>query len=449
MAYVKQLTIHSTLNKSINYIVNKDKTDEGILVYGLNCSINSKLAYKQMQFTKKRYDKKDSVLGYHFIQSFKPGEIDIESANKIGVELAKSISKDKYEVVVATHVDKGHIHNHLVMNSVSFKTGEKYNSNKKQYEEIKAISDQIVQKYGLSIIDPKVKKEKGKTYKEWLEDKKGTSWKSLIKKEIDNLINNNQVGSLEELIEKLQEKGFEVKYKNVKYISFKAPGQQRFARGKTLGEEYTEESLKRRIEEKNNEIESIKYKNKDKKEWIDFDIYRAKFKRATLGNNIALTALIIKKMLFGFEKKPKQEWKKQKAIETLNKLEKALLILDGENINSEKEIEEKVAYCKDKHTFYENKVNEIKKITSKLDKDSIKNNEKIQSGLIKLKDNIISNNKEKKKYMELLEICRKINTKEYINEINNDRLDEIIANSNEKAQQQNKNSLTKSSIKER
>ncbi|WP_455938526.1 relaxase/mobilization nuclease domain-containing protein [Gemella morbillorum] len=437
MAYVKQLTIRSTLNKSINYITNKDKTDDGVLVYGLNCSINSKLAYKQMQLTKKRYDKKDGVLGYHFIQSFKPGEVDIETANKIGVEFAKSISKDKYEVVVATHVDKGHIHNHLVMNSVSFKTGEKYNSNKKQYEEIKEISNEITQKYGLSIIEPKAKKEKGKTYKEWAENKKGTSWKSLIKKEIDNLINNKQVGSLEELIEKLKEKGFEVKYKNVKYISFKAPGQQRFARGKTLGEEYTEEALIRRIE-KINEIESIKYKNKPKKQWIDFDIYRAKFKKATLGNNIALTALIIKKMLFGFEKKPKLEWKKQRAIETLNRLEKALLILDSENINSEEEIKGRLEQCDKKYNEYQKGIEEINKLVIKIGKDSIKNNEKIKEGLVKLKDNVNINNKNREKYKELMDICRKINTKEYINEINNDEMDEFPNQNKEKNTEENK-----------
>jgi len=433
MAYVKQITIHNTLNKSINYIVDPKKTDDSLLVTGLNCAMNSKLAYKQMLFTKNQFGKTDKVLGYHFVQSFKPNEIkDINLAHEVGVKWAEKLSNGNYQMVVSTHIDKGHIHNHFVMNSVDFRDGKKYDSNKTQLEEIRNISDKICSEYGLSLIE-KNPKNRNKSYKEWKEEKKGTSWKSQIKNEINNIIKSDKVKSFEEFVKQLEDKGYEVKYKNLKHIAFKAPGQVRFCRGITLGEDYTEEALRNKI--KNiNEIKFIKYKNKDRAKWVDSDVYRFKYKPGTLGNNIELTALIVKALL-GIENNKKMKSlspkKKEYAVRSLKQLEKALLIMDKNSIKNETQITENIKQIDADNKFIGKyvdeaklKIKEIMKLESiyvklEADHELIKKynssmvgkviyqkqiEEYIQNKLILEKNNII-NNKDLEKIKEDKNVC--------------------------------------------
>lgn len=239
MAYVKQITIRKTLINSLKYITNPEKTESDLLVSGLNCSANPKLAYRQMKVTKNEYRKIDKVLGYHFIQSFKKGEIsNPRIAHEIGVKWADKISNGRYEIVVATHIDKGHIHNHLVMNSVSKETGEKYNSCKEQYREIKKLSNELSEEYNLSIIesnnmDYSERAVKNMAYNIWLiknniEDDRLSSMKYVTNK-IDEILAERKINNIDDLAARLKDFNIEVKYKNrkgelYKNISFKIIG---------------------------------------------------------------------------------------------------------------------------------------------------------------------------------------------------------------------------------
>lgn len=249
MAVTKIKSIKSTLKKALDYIMDESKTDGKLLVSGGNCAPETAyLEFKMTEETCKEvigdYSKKSNNLAYHMIQSFdRKDKITPEEAHRIGEELAKKLTDEKYEYVVATHIDKGHIHNHIIFNAYSYATYRKFNCNKDTFKEIREISDELCKENGLSIVENP--KGKGKHYKEWLENKKGTSWKAYIKDTLDELI--DKVKSFDELKTEMINRGFEIK--EGKYIAFKAPNQQRFCRGKTIGEEYTKEAIENRINE--------------------------------------------------------------------------------------------------------------------------------------------------------------------------------------------------------
>lgn len=176
------------------------------------------------------------------IQSFAPGEVDYEKAHEIGKQLADAVTKGQHEYVVTTHIDKGHIHNHVIFCAVNFVDHHKYNSNKRSYYGIRNMSDKLCRENGLSVVVPG-KGSKGKSYAEYQAEKTGTSWKGKLKIAVDALI--PQVSSFEELLTRLQAAGYEIK--PGKYVSCRAPGQERFTRLKTLGADYTEEAIRERI----------------------------------------------------------------------------------------------------------------------------------------------------------------------------------------------------------
>ena len=176
------------------------------------------------------------------IQSFAPGEVDYEKAHEIGKQLADAVTKGQHEYVVTTHIDKGHIHNHIIFCAVNFVDHHKYNSNKRSYYGIRNMSDKLCRENGLSVVVPG-KGSKGKSYAEYQAEKTGTSWKGKLKIAVDALI--PQVSSFEELLQRLQAAGYEIK--PGKYVSCRAPGQERFTRLKTLGADYTEEAVRERI----------------------------------------------------------------------------------------------------------------------------------------------------------------------------------------------------------
>ena len=192
-----------------------------------------------------------TVLARHLIQSFLPGEASPEMAHQIGLELCKKILKDEYEYVLSTHIDKGHIHNHIIFNNVNMVTGKCYQSNKKSYHQIRYQSDKLCKDNNLSVIDEFYEsyKRKYKTNgKSWYENeqfKKGTSWKRRLQFDIDRLIKQSK--DWEEFLKKIVELGYEIKHG--KHIAFKPKDKQRFTRAKTIGEDYTEKRLKERITE--------------------------------------------------------------------------------------------------------------------------------------------------------------------------------------------------------
>lgn len=239
MATTKIRPIKSTVKKAIDYIVNEKKTDGKLLVSGIDCS--PEIAYIEFNMAKDFYGKSDKNLAFHITQSFKPGEVDYNTAHEIGVKFANELFKGNYQAVVSTHIDKNHIHNHIIFNSVSFTTGKKYYDNKKTYAQMRSISDKLCTEYGLSVVQRP--KQKAKQYREWLEVKAGTSWKEIIRNDIDTAIRNSN--SYEAFINKM--KAMDYSIKQGKFTSFKPRVKDRYVRGKSLGSDYTDDAIRARI----------------------------------------------------------------------------------------------------------------------------------------------------------------------------------------------------------
>ena len=240
MAVTKIKPVKSTLSKALDYIENPDKTDGKMLISSFGCSYET--ADIEFGYTLSQALDKGNNLAFHLIQSFAPGEVDYEKAHEIGKQLADAVTKGQHEYVVTTHIDKGHIHNHIIFCAVNFVDHHKYNSNKRSYYGIRNMSDKLCRDNGLSVVVPG-KGSKGKSYAEYQAEKTGTSWKGKLKTAVDALI--PQVSDFEELLQRLQAAGYEIK--PGKYISCRAPGQERFTRLKTLGADYTEEAIRERI----------------------------------------------------------------------------------------------------------------------------------------------------------------------------------------------------------
>ena len=239
MAVTKTHPIKSTLKAAIDYICNPAKTDGKLLVSSYGCAPET--ADIEFAWTRRQSIDKGTNLGRHLIQAFEPGEISAQEAHHIGMELAKEILGGKYEFVLATHIDRDHIHNHLIFNAVSFTDHKHYHSNKRSYHEIRRVSDRLCKEHGLSVIAPS--QNKGVSYIERSSAQAGTSYKMKLKTAIDRLIPFSI--DLEDLLRHLQREGYEIK--RGKYISCRAPGQERFTRLKTLGIAYSEESIVDRI----------------------------------------------------------------------------------------------------------------------------------------------------------------------------------------------------------
>lgn len=250
MAITKIHPIKSTLNLAISYIVNGEKTDEQILVSTHKC--HQETAHTQFLRTRNDAGTNGTVLARHLIQSFLPGETSPEMAHQIGLELCKKILKDEYEYVLSTHIDKGHIHNHIIFNNVNMVTGKCYQSNKKSYHQIRYQSDKLCKENNLSVIDEfyesykKKYKTNGKSWYENEQAKHGTSWKSRLQFDIDRIIKQSK--DWDEFLKKMADLGYGIKYG--KHIAFKSKDKARFTRAKTIGEDYTEERLKERIAER-------------------------------------------------------------------------------------------------------------------------------------------------------------------------------------------------------
>lgn len=242
MAITKIHPIKSTLKKALDYITNPAKTDEKLYVSSFGCGIET--ADIEFDKTRLRAMNKGNNLAHHLIQAFEPGEVTPEQAHEIGRRLADEVLGGKYEYVIATHIDKGHCHNHIIFCAVDFAEHKKYISNRKSYGFIRRTSDRLCAENGLSVVIPGA--QRGKHYAEWDAQRKGTSYKAKLKIAIDRLIPLS--ADMDDLLRRLEAEGYEIK--RGKYISFRAPGQERFTRAKTLGEAYTEEAIAERIKGK-------------------------------------------------------------------------------------------------------------------------------------------------------------------------------------------------------
>ena len=243
MAVTKIKAIRGTLSKAIAYILNPEKTDEKLLVSSYGCA--SETAAREFEWTRKIAEQKGMnpvrIIARHVIQSFGIGEVTPELAHEIGKQFADEILGGKYEYVLTTHIDKDHVHNHLIFNAVDFMDYHAYKSYKRIYYDMREVSDRLCKENGLSVIPPS--QNKGMGYKEYTEAKRGTSWKQKLKQTIDRLVITAK--DYDDFLRLMQEAGYEIK--TGKYISFRAEGQERFTRSKTIGENYTEERIKERI----------------------------------------------------------------------------------------------------------------------------------------------------------------------------------------------------------
>lgn len=267
MPIVKHIAVHTTPKINIEYICNGDKTDELKYVSGINCPIDSGQAYDFFRRTFERFtgerfykksldenSKKEKIRLHHYIQSFSPDEnINPEQAHEIGKEWAKKVFGDDFQIIVSTHIDKNHIHNHFAVSPYSL-YGEKWNGNFTTLNRCRKISDEICKEYGIGIIE-NPKSHNTMKYNEWLACQSGISWKQNLREEIDKFVVSPDVKSLDDLIRRLEEKGYDVK--KGKYLTIKSKTMERGIRTIRLGDGYTIPELVYRIQNKDKEISDV------------------------------------------------------------------------------------------------------------------------------------------------------------------------------------------------
>lgn len=240
----KGRTVGQAISDIIDYVENPQKTDNGRLITGYAC--DSRTADAEFALAKREYISltgrvrgNDDVIAYHLRQSFAPGEITPEEANRIGCELAKRFTKGNNAFIVCTHTDKSHIHNHIIWNSVTLDCDRKFRNFWGSTKAVRRLNDTICIENGLSIVENP--KPHGKSYNKWLGESAKPSHRELLRVAIDNAL-AKKPETLEALFTLLQDAGIEVK-KRGKSISLKAPGQDRFARIDTLGDGYSDATL--------------------------------------------------------------------------------------------------------------------------------------------------------------------------------------------------------------
>lgn len=255
MAYDKIIVIRSRLDRCLSYAQNEEKTGladalryienpaKANLQTAINCGLET--AFQEMQATKQRWNKCGGILGYHIVHSYAPGEVSPEQAHAAGVEFAKRLLGSQYEAVICTHVDREHLHCHIVFNSVSFLNGKKYRSDFKSYfETLRETSNAVSRDYGLSVIEPD---GKGKPYAAWDAERSGkTTIRDLIRQDIDAALSISF--TLDSFLRTLRNQGYTIKQgPNVKHTAIKPPGGQRFIRLDSLGEGHTEADILQRL----------------------------------------------------------------------------------------------------------------------------------------------------------------------------------------------------------
>ena len=240
----KAKTTPKSLEEAVDYAANRDKTESACFETGLGCTTTS--AFEDMRLNTLRWHKETGVQGYHLVQSFAEGEVTPELAHQIGVEFAEQLLLGKYQAIVTTHLNTKHYHNHIVWSAVSLEDGKKYHSNSKSYyTEVRALSDALCQKYGLSIIETPEALRGKRQYEKWrAEENNQPTWRTAIRQDVDEAI--QQSLTWRQFLSAMERKGYEVRMGR-KYPVLRPPGKERFVRFKTLGKRYTPEAIQTRI----------------------------------------------------------------------------------------------------------------------------------------------------------------------------------------------------------
>ncbi len=373
MAYVKRLTIHTTLLKALKYVENPKKTNEKILISSNKCNQNENIAIKEMRELKKFHEKEDGIQGFHFIQSFKKGEVSEEEAHQIGKEWAAKFLDDNYQYILSTHTDRDHIHNHIVINSVGL-NGKKYNSCINEREDIRRYSDLVCLEHGLSIIERKGS-IKYKSYKEWLESKNKTSWKDVVREDIDFAISSSS--SFEEFIQKMKSEGYYMKHgEKTKYMTFQKLGMKKAVRGKTLGEDYSEESIRERIKYKEFNIGHLKSKDykryKINRNSLEYQVRKLTYRSVSLNISIRLIILLFQiifrnnQLAWEKDNRPvKYTYAQKKAISGIKDLTNSLNLLDKYNLKTRSDVKNVIQNLNNKISLEDEKFKRLENLQIK------------------------------------------------------------------------------------
>lgn len=391
MAVVKIVPVKTTPGNTLKYISNPNKTNSGNLVEGINCFKDYKKADMKMEYTRRKYGKDNRNKLLHVIHSYsnKEEKLTPELAHKVSLEWYKEMFSDRAITLAATHIktkDEKSLHTHFCVNSIDV-DGNRIRLDKAWIRKAKEKSNEICKKYGLenSILEFK-NIVPSKSWYEWDCTNKGTSYKELIRKDIDALI--DKVDSIEELFDELRKQGYLLK--QGKYVSYKHPKQVRFVRDKTLGYYYTIEQLKKRIE-RSKDIEFIKFRDK-KSNWIDSDIYKYRYAKGTIGNIFEIAIKIIKtKYDLGNEVDNRRYYRSNfKAVKSLEKLENALNLVDKYKVEKPEQVIRVINECENDieklyawKTKAEKKLMELRKLENMLEEVG-----KVDTAIKKADDNI-------------------------------------------------------------
>ena len=321
------------LKRSLDYVMNPEKTQDGRLVGAINCQVDS--AFEQMKATKRKFGKVDKRQGYHIILSFKEDEVNPDTAFEITRRFVEEYLGKSYEAVYVVHDNTAHVHSHIVFNSVSFVDGKKYRYEKGDWAKyIQPITNKLCQEYGLSIIDVDdgSKEKEHESYKDWSEYREGSFvWSDMIKRDLDSCI--LQAGNYEQFLELLSDKGYEVK--QGKYLAVKPQGMTRFRRCKTLGDMYSDEAIRERIEK-----EDISFYREQQKE-VQPVLCKCKVRRYRRAKMSGLQKRYYAKLyrIGKLKKKPySQVWKYRDDIRKMHKLQEQYLFLVRHKIESAEEL---------------------------------------------------------------------------------------------------------------
>ena len=321
------------LKRSLDYVMNPEKTQDGRLVGAINCQVDS--AFEQMKATKRKFGKVDKRQGYHIILSFKEDEVNPDTAFEITRRFVEEYLGKSYEAVYVVHDNTAHVHSHIVFNSVSFVDGKKYRYEKGDWAKyIQPITNNLCQEYGLSIIDVDDgnKEKEHESYKDWSEYREGSFvWADMIKRDLDSCI--LQAGNYEQFLELLSDKGYEVK--QGMYLAVKPQGMTRFRRCKTLGDMYSDEAIRERIEK-----EDISFYREQQKE-VQPVLCKCKVRRYRRAKMSGLQKRYYAKLyrIGKLKKKPySQVWKYRDDIRKMHKLQEQYLFLVRHKIESAEEL---------------------------------------------------------------------------------------------------------------
>lgn len=274
MAVTKIHGIKTTVNKAIDYVCNPEKTDEKIFISSFACSPETAALDFKYTLDHTADGQNSENKAFHLIQAFEPGEVSFEEAHTIGKELADKVLEGRYSYVLTTHIDKGHVHNHIIFCAADNIDYRHYHDCKQTYYRIRNISDELCKEHGLSVIEPSGKR--GMKYNEWSASQDGKGRKAQIRKDINQSIKASS--SYEDFLALMKAKGYEMKNTSLdgnggKYISFRPLGKEHFVRGstKSLGANFTKERIKERIEDKRHRTAAILKQGNKIRHLIDTD----------------------------------------------------------------------------------------------------------------------------------------------------------------------------------